>query len=585
MLKSKALYEEVIDEIGTQTLARFGLNIFSLNTYGAYGASVTATNIVSRTYDIRNKSANKDETLEQKNIRIASSRGYVFEDLDVGQKNIISELLNKEQKTYTTDELADIKKVADIMVSNKKIAKLNSKDRQKFDFIMSNYNEEVLKISSSKNMLNNTKKHDPSTDTITFDKNGNIVNKSQHKVIKETKGFFEKEKLYDSSGSKLRDENGQIIYKKDKDGNFVYKYLENNDVLTVPFDDYKKHKENLENMIKNSKSEEEKQKAEKALNMLNKNNMTNRLMCENPKTTAVITQSMVASGHIAQAGMSDAIVVSLSMLANGAIFEIKDAFSENGSNTPIEERIKRLIKKVFEAFKEPFKRGASFGAVDVGIGILTQIFKTISSKLKYIWKELRTSLKSVFNAIWDFITGKVKSYQELISVIIKAIFSAILVAFTITFESQLELWLAPLVSPIVASFLSPSLAVIISAIAVITFSKSIDLALNTFFGAFAQRDLSKIKADEIQTLCEEILPSLIEDRVELEKLISQTYKDRKLTYEKSFQDFKQGISTNDVEKLISGLNKINSMYGKSLQFQTFDEFDEFMLNSNSVIKL
>ncbi len=73
--------------------------------------------------------------------------------------------------------------------------------------------------------------------------------------------------------------------------------------------------------------------------------------------------------------------------------------------------------------------------------------------------------------------------------------------------------------------------------------------------------------------------------MELEKLISQTYKDRKLTYEKSFQDFKQGISTNDVEKLISGLNKINSMYGKSLQFQTFEEFDEFMLNSNSVIKL
>ena len=73
--------------------------------------------------------------------------------------------------------------------------------------------------------------------------------------------------------------------------------------------------------------------------------------------------------------------------------------------------------------------------------------------------------------------------------------------------------------------------------------------------------------------------------MELEKLISQTYKDRKLTYEKSWKDFKQGISTNDVEKLISGLNKINSMYGKSLQFQTFDEFDEFMLNSNSVIKL
>ena len=585
MVKSKALYEEVIDEIGTQTLARFGLNIFSLNTYGAYGASVTATNIVSRTYDIRNKSESKDETLEKRNIRIASSRGYVFEDLDVGQKNIMSELLNKGQKTYTTDELADIKKVADIIASNKKIDKLNSKDRQKFNFVMNNYKEEVLKINSSKNMMNNAKKHDPSTDTITFDEKGNIVKKSQHKVIAETEGFFEREKLYDKSGKILKDENGQVLYKKDKDGNFVYKYLENNDVLTVPFDDYKRHKENLENMIKNPKSQEDRQKAQKALDMLNKNNVTNRLMCENPKTTAVITQSMVASGHIAQAGMSDAIVVSLSMLANGAIYEIKDAFSENGSNTPIDERIKRLIKKVLEAFKEPFKRGASFGAIDVGIGILTQIFQTISSKLKYIWKELRSSLKSVFNAIWDYLNGKVKSYQELISVIIKAIFSAIMVAFAITLETKLELWLAPLVSPIVAKFLAPTLAIIVSAIAVIIFTKSIDLALNTLFGAFTQRDIAKMKAEEIKALCEEMLPTLIEDRKELEKLIETTYKERKLTFEKSFEDFKEGITANDVESVIFGLQNINSMYGKSLKFQIFDEFDEFMLNSNSVIKL
>lgn len=540
MLKSKALYEEVIDEIGTQTLARFGLNIFSLNTYGAYGASVTATNIVSDTYS-RHKNNDK-------------FYGQTFEDLDVGQKNIKSEFFNKGEKSYTTDEIADIKKVNDILSSGKKFDNLNVKDQQKVNFIKETYSEQEIKDICSNENLNFTK-NDNATDIITLDKNGNIIHKAQHKVIKDTNGLLKE------------------------------RYLENNDSLTVPFDDYKRHKENLENMIQNSKTEEEKQKAQKALNMLNKNNVTNRIMCENPKTTAIVTQSLVASGHIAQAGLSDAIVVALSTLANGAIFEIKDAFSDNGSSVAIEERIKRLLKKVLESFTEPFKRGASFGVIDVGIGILTQIFKTISSKLKYIWKELRTSLKSVFNAIWDFITGKVKSYQELISVIIKAIFSAILVAFTITFESQLELWLAPLVSPIVASFLSPSLAIIISAIAVITFSKSIDLALNTLFGAFAQRDLSKIKADEIQALCEETLPSLIEDRVELEKLISQTYKDRKLTYEKSFQDFKQGISTKDVEKLISGLNKINSMYGKSLQFQTFEEFDEFMLNSNSVIKL
>ena len=38
------IIKEITDEIGNQTLARFGLNIFSLNTYEAYGASVGMTN-------------------------------------------------------------------------------------------------------------------------------------------------------------------------------------------------------------------------------------------------------------------------------------------------------------------------------------------------------------------------------------------------------------------------------------------------------------------------------------------------------------------------------------------------------------
>ena len=577
MTQAQSLHEEIINEIGTQTLARFGLNIFSLNTYGAYGASVTATNIVSRTYDIRNKSANENEALEQRNRRVASSRGYVFEDLDVGQKNIMSELLNKGQKTYTTDELADIKKIADIIASNKKIENLEPDIQDKFNFIMSNYKEEVLKINSSKNMSDNAKKNDPSTDTITFDEKGNIVKKSQHKVIKETKGFFEREKFYDSSGKVLKDENGQILYKKDENGEFIYKYLENNDVLTVPFDDYKRHKENLENMIQNSKSEEEKQKAQKALNMLNKNNVTNRIMCENPKTTAVITQSIAASGHVAQAGLSDAIVVALSTLANGAIFEIKDAFSDNGSSVAIEERIKRLLKKVLESFKEPFQRGASFGAIDIGIGVLSQLFKSISGKLKLLWKELRTSLKSIFNAIWDFFSGKIKTYKELFSVIIKGLMSAILVVGTVTLEIKLEAFLAPLVSPTVASLLAPGFSIVIGSIALVLMMKTIDLALNTLFGVFAQRDMAKMKAEEIEKLCEEFLPSLIEDREKLEELIKNTYKERKLTFENSFEEFKKGLSENNIECLISGLNGINGLYGKKLQFSTLTEFNEHRL--------
>lgn len=539
MSNSQALSEVLIDEIGTQTLARLGLNIFSLNTYGAYSASVTATNIVSNSYDQHKKNKN--------------FFGQTFEDLDVGQKNILSALKNNGQKTYTTDELADIKKTADIL-SSKKYENLNNKDKKKFDFIMRNYSEEVSNISSNNNMQKHARKHDPETDTVTFDEYGNVLHKSQHKVIKNTNDLL-----------------------KDR-------YLEKNDSLTMPFDDYKKHKTNLEKIIADSKNPQKQEKATKALAMLNKNNVTNRLMCENPRSTIVVTQSLAASGHIAQAGLSDAIVVSLSTLANGAVFEIKDAFSDDSNTVSISTRIKRLLEKVLQSFKEPFSRGATFGALDVGIGILTQIFKSISSKLTYVWRELRTSLKSIFNAVWDFFNGKIKTYKELISIVLKALFSASMVVGVIAVEAQLEAFLAPLVSPVIASFLAPALSITVGAIAVVLMSKSVDLALNALFGVFAQRDIAKMKAEEVEALCADMLPSLIEDREKLESLIKKTYQDRKVSFNHSFNEFKNGFLSSDIDSFISGLQGINSLYGKSLSFSTFSEFDTFMLDKKSVLE-
>lgn len=523
MPNSQVLSEVLIDEIGTQTLARLGLNIFSLNTFGAYGASVTATNIVSRSYD------------QHKNNK--NFFGQTFEDLDVGQKNILSALRNNGQRTYTTDELADIRNAADIL-SGKKYENLNDKDKNKFDFIMRNYPEEVSSISSNKNMQKHARKNDPETDTVTFDKDGNVLKRSQLKVIKNTDDL-------------LQD-----------------RYLENNDSLTMPFDDYKKHKANLEKMIASSNDQQKKEKAIKALAMLDKNNVTNRLMCENPRSTAVVTQSLAASGHIAQAGLSDAIVVSLSTLANGAVFEIKDAFSDDSNTVSISTRIKRLLEKVLQSFREPFSRGASFGALDVGIGILTQIFKSISSKLTYVWRELRTSLKSIFNAVWDFFSGKIKTYKELISIILKALFSASMVVGVIAVEAQLEAFLAPLVSPVIASFLAPALSITVGAIAVVLMSKSVDLALNALFGVFAQRDIAKMKAEEVKDLCADMLPALIDDREKLESLIKKTYQDRKVSFNHSFNEFKNGFLSSDIDSFISGLQGINSLYGKNLSFST-----------------
>lgn len=86
-MAQKALYEEVIEEIGTQTLARLGLNIFSLNTYAAYGASVQTTLDTNKAYKQHKNNPN--------------FFGQTFEELDVGYQNIKDSLLNTGNKTYT----------------------------------------------------------------------------------------------------------------------------------------------------------------------------------------------------------------------------------------------------------------------------------------------------------------------------------------------------------------------------------------------------------------------------------------------------------------------------------------------------
>lgn len=550
---SKPLYEEIIDEIGTQTLARLGLNIFSLDTYNAYGESVTMSNEASRVY---NQHKNNPQGF-----------GQFFEELDIGMENIKSALFNKGEKTYTTDTLFEIQKIQNLQQSGKKIENLTPKDKAKFDSIMQNYSDEVKNMdfnspdiqaliqSDTREGTGKALKNHTNTDTVTFDKNGKITNKAQLKVIKNTSDLLQN------------------------------RYLQNNDELRMPFDDYKRHKENLEKMQKDPKiSPQDKQNTQKALEMLNKNNFANRLLCENPRTTAVITQSAVASAHIAQAGASDAVVVALSTLASGAVYEIKDALSGN-SSTSIETRIKRLINAVIKSLKEAkgaFVRGAGFGGIDVIIGILGQIFNSIAGKLKVVWKELRNAAKSIYNAIYEYIKGKISSFEKLLSVIIKGLFSAVVVVASVGFESKLEAALAPLITPFVASFVAPSLAIIVGSITLVMMSKSIDLALETLFGVFAQAEISKKRYEEIATLCEQILPELIENRQMLEERLKKAHCERMMSIEASFSEYESAVQSGKLGS--EYLNEICKLFKGELKCKNLDDLKEILNDNKGLLR-
>lgn len=550
-LQYEGIIKDITDEIGTQTLARFGLNIFSLNTYDAYGASVKTSNESMRVY---NQHKNNPQAF-----------GQYFEELDIGVSNIKSALLNNGEKTYTTDTLFEIQKVQNLQKSSKKVENLNPKDKAKFEFIMANYGDEVKNMdfnspdiqaliqSDTREGKGKSLKNHTNTDTVTIDSKGNIIKKEQLKVIQNTNDLL-----------------------KDK-------YLENNDSLKCPIDDYKKHKENLKKMIENPKDEQQKVKAQKALEMLEANNLANRLICENPRTTAFIAQGAVAGGHIAQAGLSDAVVVALSTLANGAIYEIKDAFSGDTS-VSIETRIKRLINAVIQKIKGAFVRGGGFGAIDAIVGILGQIFKSIAGKLKLIWSKLRSAAKSIYNAIYDYITGKTANFQECLKVIIKGLFSAIVVVSIVGLETKLEAQLSAIITPFIASFLAPTLSIIIGSIAVVAMCRSIDFGLDTLFGVFAQAEISKKRYEEIEALCQKMLPQIIADREFLEKKIRQTHYERVLKFDMSFNGYKEALQSKDNEKSFEYLNEICKLYGGKLQCKTLDDAKRVVQSGSGVLK-
>ena len=554
-MTKKALYEEVIDEIGTQTSARFGLNIFNLpvnfsfSSYEAYGAAVRATQDTFRAYD---KHKNNDKYY-----------GQTFEELDIGQQNIKDSLFNTGNKTYTTDTLADIKKVRDIRASGKDITKLNTEDREKYEDIMANYADEVKNMDFEK-LGNLVRKNHNTTDTITLDKNGNIVKTAQLKVIKSTNGLL-----------------------KDR-------YLEGDaavDELKMPFDDYKRHKENLEKMIEKGKNNpenqnavEKAQKAEKALEKLNANNMCNRLMCENPRITAVATQSIVASGHIAQAGFSDAIIAALATLANGVIWEVKDMFEGSiDTETSILKRIKRLLKRTIEAFQATFGRGAGFGAIDAAVGVVGQIFRSIAGKLKLVWDKIRTALKSIYNGIVSYIKGEVSNLRELLGIILKSLFSAAWVVSTLALEEGLKPILASMAPPLVP--FTPVFAIIAGAFAVVVTHRSIDLVLDTLFGVFAARDRAKLRAEEIADIIAQKLPALIEDREKLEELIASTHKERLMSLDSSFADYQKAYQNADDNGIYEGLNRICNLYDSSLSIKDMGYVENILKKPNRTGKL
>lgn len=395
-------------------------------------------------------------------------------------------------------------------------------------------------LDSLKNKSQNTtttdragKVNDPVTDRKTYDKNGNVIATYQDKVILNSKDLMQD------------------------------RYLAN-DYIAVPSDDYEKHKVYLEKMAKNSKDEATRIKAQKFLSKLQKGNFT-REEAKNPRFTAVKQQAEQAANHIGQTALSDGINMALSTLASGFIVEVKLYYSGK-SNETLWEHLSRLIKKTFAQFKDGAQRGGGFAVIDIIISTISSIFKDLFSSVKKMWDQLRNSFKSIYNGIYDYVTGKIKTKAELFTVILKSLSSAIAVFGIVLFETKLKVY--------VGDILATAISIIIGSFVVVSIPKIIDW----FMGKFQATKLAKMRADEIAKLCDEELPKIIAQREHLESEMNIYYNNHFARLNTAFNHLGTAINTSDSNLALKSLNQITNEYGVDSKLMTFDEFDDLMLS-------
>ncbi|MEZ9140936.1 MULTISPECIES: hypothetical protein [unclassified Shewanella] len=73
-------------------------------------------------------------------------------------------------------------------------------------------------------------------------------------------------------------------------------------------------------------------------------------------------------------------------------------------------------------------------------------------------------------------------------------------------------------------------------------------------------------------------------RQELELEIEKHFSERRVQFNASFAQMGEAIDSWSPDKMLQGLESVNSCFGVSLQFKNFQEFDEFMLDSKSTFE-
>ena len=280
------------------------------------------------------------------------------------------------------------------------------------------------------------------------------------------------------------------------------------------------------------------------------------------------------AGNITVGIISDVAVFAV----GGAVWEIRDFYTNPGTISLL-ERCKRLIAAIWERIRTTLK-----GRVwrEVGAEISAGVASVLLAPLRMATAAIEKVVSFLRRLCMDFVDGRIKSLADLISACLKAIFLAASAGVALLLEAELS----PLMSTIPGGqVLAAVIAAAVAGVMIVVGNRSVDSVVQTLVGILNAGAIARRRREEIERMCEETIPRLVEDRERLQDLADSHFAERKMMLDATFEDMRSARRSQDFDGFLKSLITLNADYGKVLPWASFEALDEFMLDDSRTLRL
>lgn len=104
-------------------------------------------------------------------------------------------------------------------------------------------------------------------------------------------------------------------------------------------------------------------------------------------------------------------------------------------------------------------------------------------------------------------------------------------------------------------------------------------------GEVAVVKAARERRERIEAMCLESIPLIRQHRLELETLLKTHFAERRQLLTQAFDGMEKSLVSWDADDFTKHLESVNQAFGKSLPFKSFNEFDAFMKDKDSVFVL